>query len=153
MRIDGAERADNSSAGVPRTRAVLCGRRGVAAQLADVQIEEAGNDVRAWLEHVNEFLKDEQWSDAVDTLRRVMENRGDRLIETPVDAQWQALGFAAYVPLSEYCQMQLACWHARAPQALAIYRQQVEGLASAPTRRRSRRAARRSCSALWTSCC
>lgn len=60
------------------------------AQLADAQIEEAGNDVRAWLEHVNEFLKDGQWTDAVETMRRVMENRGDRLIETPVDAQWQA---------------------------------------------------------------
>ena len=47
-----------------------------------MQIEEAGNDVRAWLEHVNEFLKDGQWKDAVETLRRVMENRGDRLIET-----------------------------------------------------------------------
>ncbi len=47
-----------------------------------VQIEEAGNEVRAWLEHVNEFLKDGQWKDAVETLRRVMENRGDRLIET-----------------------------------------------------------------------
>ena len=100
------------------------------AQLADVQIEEAGNDVRSWLEHVNEFLKDEQWTDAVETLRRVMENRGDRLIETPVDARWQARGFAAFMPLREYCQMQLASWHTRAPQALAIYRQQVEGIAA-----------------------
>ncbi len=111
---------------------LVCGVQPVHAfaQLADVQVEEAGNDVRAWLEHVDEFLKDEQWADAVETLRRVMENRGDRLIEAPVDAQWQALGFAAYVPLSEYGQMQLASWHARAPQALAIYRQQVEGIAA-----------------------
>jgi outer membrane protein assembly factor BamB len=100
------------------------------AQLADAQIEEAGNDVRAWLEHVNEFLKDEQWTDAVETMRRVMENRGDRLIEIPVDAQWRTLGFAAYVPLREYCQMQLASWHARAPQALELYRQQVDGIAT-----------------------
>ena len=62
---------------------------------------------------LNEFLEDEQWADAVETLRRVMENRGDRLMETPVDAQWQTLGFAAYVPLSEYCQLQLAAWHVR----------------------------------------
>jgi outer membrane protein assembly factor BamB len=102
----------------------------LCAQLANAQVDEAGNDVRAWLEHVNEFVKDEQWTDAVETLRRVMENRGDRLIETPVDPQWQALGFAAYVPLSEYCQMQLASWHVRAPQALALYRQQVETLAA-----------------------
>ena len=65
------------------------------AQLADVQIEEAGNDVRAWLEHVNEFLKDEQWTDAVETLRRVMENRGDRLIETP---RGRAMADAADLP-------------------------------------------------------
>jgi len=101
-----------------------------AAQLADAQVDEAGNDVRAWLEHVQEFLKDQQWSDAVESLRRVLENRGDRLIETPVDPQWQALGFTAYVPLSEYCQRQLAAWHAHAPQALALYREQVQPVAS-----------------------
>ena len=39
-------------------------------------------------------------------------------------------GFAAYVPLREYCQMQLASWHARAPQALELYRQQVDGIAT-----------------------
>lgn len=99
------------------------------AQLTDVQVDEAGNEVRAWLEHVEAFLADAQWEDAVETLRRVMENRGDRLIETPVDAVWQARGFVAYVPLRDYCQKQLASWHTRAPQALTLYRQQVEGVA------------------------
>ncbi|MHB8951419.1 MAG: outer membrane protein assembly factor BamB family protein [Pirellulaceae bacterium] len=99
-------------------------------QMADVQIEEAGNEVRAWLEHVNEFLKDEHWKDAVETLRRVMENRGDRLIEVATDQQWQSLGFAAFIPVSEYCQMQLAAWLSQAPQALVEYRQQVDALAT-----------------------
>lgn len=95
----------------------------------ELQFEEAGNDVRAWLEHVSEFLREKQWSDAVETLRRVMENRGDQLIATSVDPQWQALGFSAFIPVREYCQLQLAAWHAQAPEALAIYRQQVDPLA------------------------
>ncbi len=41
--------------------------RRAVRQLADLQVEEAGNEVRAWLEHVNEFLKDGQWKDAVET--------------------------------------------------------------------------------------
>ncbi len=32
--------------------------------------------------------------------------------------------------MSEYCQMQLAAWHSRAPQALVEYRQQVDALAT-----------------------
>ena len=47
-----------------------------------------------------------------------------------MDPQWQALGFAAFVPVSEYCQMQLAAWYSRAPQALVVYRQQVDALAT-----------------------
>jgi outer membrane protein assembly factor BamB len=94
-----------------------------------LQLEEAGNDVRAWLEHVNEFLKEKQWTDAVETLRRVMENRGDQMIATAVDPQWQTLGFTSFIPVREYCQMQLAAWHWQTPEALDVYRQQVDPLA------------------------
>ena len=104
--------------------------RSLAAGPGDaLQLEEAGNDVRAWLEHVSEFLKEKQWTDAVETLRRVMENRGDQMIATAVDPQWQTLGFTSFIPVREYCQMQLAAWHWQAPEALAVYRQQVDPLA------------------------
>ena len=95
----------------------------------EFQVEEAGNDVRAWLEHVTEFLREKQWSDAVETLRRVMENRGDQLMAVPVDPQWQTLGFTALIPVREYCQMRLSAWRWSAPEALAVYRQQVDPLA------------------------
>lgn len=95
----------------------------------EFQVEEAGNDVRVWLEHVTEFLREKQWTDAVETLRRVMENRGDQLIVAPVDPQWQSLGFTAFIPVREYCQMQLSAWRWNAPEALAVYRQQVDPLA------------------------
>ncbi len=101
-----------------------------AGDLAVAQVPEVGNDVLAALEHTGEFIADGQWSDAVETLARIMENQGDALIQTPVAPRWQARGFAAYIPLRQFCQMEMASWHTRAPAALETYRQRVDGLAA-----------------------
>ena len=83
-------------------------------ELAEAQIQEVGNDVLAGLEHADEFIKGGQWSDAVETLARIMENQGEALIQVPVAASWKDHGFSLFVPLREYCQMELASWHGRA---------------------------------------
>lgn len=104
--------------------------RANAGELADAQVEEAGNDVLAGLDHVNELLRGQQWEEAVESLRRVMEDRGDRLIRVALAPEWESLGFATFVRLSEYCQAQLASWHVRAPEALAAYRRRVDSVAT-----------------------
>ena len=37
-----------------------------------------------------------------------------------------------FVPVSEHCQRELASWHRRAPEALAVYRRRVNELAETP---------------------
>jgi outer membrane protein assembly factor BamB len=97
--------------------------------LSEAEVQAVGNDVLARLEHVNEFLGDEQWDDAVETLRRVMENGNDRLIRLPSLDQSATPLFSTYVPVRDYCQIQLASWHFTAPAALALYRQRVDNAA------------------------
>lgn len=99
-------------------------------QLADAQVPEVGNDVLAALEHTDEFIRGGQWNDAVETLVRIMENQSEVLIRRPVAARWQEEGFAAYITLREYCQIELASWHSRAPEALEVYRRHVDTLAA-----------------------
>ena len=97
--------------------------------MADAQIELVANDVLAGLEHAGQFIRDGQWNDAVETLCRIMENHGDALMEAAVSPDAAQLGFARFIPLREHCQMELASWHQRAPEALAIYRGRVDDLA------------------------
>ncbi len=110
---------------------VCSGQSSVAwsGELAAAQVEQAGNDVLAGLEHTREFVKDGQWADAVETLSRIMENHRSELIEAPVSAPAKALGFAKFTTVGEHCQRELAAWHARAPEALATYRRRVDPLA------------------------
>lgn len=95
-------------------------------ELADPQIEQAGNDVLAGIEHAEEFIKDGQWNDAVETISRLKENYGHELIEVPVSDLAGELGFARLIPVSTYCQRKLASWQRRAPEALSAYRRRVD---------------------------
>ncbi len=110
-------------------------------ELSVAQVEQAGNDVLAGLEHATEFIKDAQWQDAVETVARLMENHGSALLPAPVSARAEALGHSKLATVSEHCQRELASWHHRAPAALAAYRQRVDDLAAqwlaAATRDRS----------------
>lgn len=100
-----------------------------ANRLADAQIEQAGNDVMGGLEHADEFMEEERWTDAVETLNRIIENHGDSLIEVPLSELASGLGYSKYVPVSEYCQRKLASWHTEAPAALDLYRRRMDPLA------------------------
>jgi len=83
----------------------------------NVQIERADNTVRADLERVKAYLADHQWSEAVETLRRVMETSGNMMLSVHP---------TRFVTVREYCQMRLA---RLPPEALAIYRSRVDPLA------------------------
>lgn len=87
-------------------------------ELSDkVQLERAEGTVQTYLKRVDAYLADGQWSEAIDTLLQAMESAGNRLYEvTP-----QRL-----VSIDRYCQLRLI---SLPPEALALYRQQVDPLA------------------------
>jgi tetratricopeptide (TPR) repeat protein len=84
------------------------------AEQTKPDIDEADNRVAADFERVKACLADRQWDEAVEILRRVMENSGDRL--WPV-TRWR------YITVRDYCQLQLA---QLPPEALALYRGLVD---------------------------
>lgn len=82
-----------------------------------VDLDEADSEVRSNLERVREYTADGQWDEAVETLRRLMESGGSKMIGiTP----------SRYVNLGEYCQVQIASLPA---EGLALYRQRVDATA------------------------
>ncbi len=102
----------------------------------------------AALNHLNragEYLANQQWDNAVGTLRKVGEQYGDGLVKVEdrsVHGQNQ-LTVGRYVSIRHYCQLRLA---ALPPDALRLYREQVDDTAraalEAASRSRDRRALR-----------
>jgi outer membrane protein assembly factor BamB len=95
--------------------------------LPPAEVEELDATSAAHLEHARRFLAAEQWSEAVEAIRRVPEEGADRLIR--VDLNLPVAGFGRYVPVGEYCQWRLAQLADEAPQALNHYRRLVDPLA------------------------
>ena len=91
-----------------------------------VQIDELEQSARVHLERVQQFLDAGQWSEAVVTLRRVLDSEADRLVAIS-DAGDQPL--VRYVTTRQYCQWMLSRWHETAPEALAQYRREVDAVA------------------------
>ncbi|MEX2560169.1 MAG: tetratricopeptide repeat protein, partial [Pirellulales bacterium] len=79
-----------------------------------IQLDEADAAARTHLERVKAFVANEQWDEAVETLRLVSENHGEKVIELP---PWQ------YISVRDYCHLQIA---GLPPQALQLYRDRVE---------------------------
>ena len=87
-------------------------------ELSDkIQLERADGTVQTYLKRVDAYLADRQWNEAIDTLLQAMESSGNRLYE--VTAQ-------RLVSIDRYCQLRLM---SLPPEALALYRQQVDPLA------------------------
>ena len=79
-----------------------------------VYLEEADSSARAHLERVKAYVADQQWDEAVETLRQVMETYGGKVIP---------LAERRYVTVADYCQIQVGCL----PEpALTLYRQRVD---------------------------
>jgi outer membrane protein assembly factor BamB len=82
-----------------------------------VQLDRADTTVMADLERVKAHLDARQWDEAVETLRRVLENSEQKLVGvTP----WR------YVSLRDYCHLQVAGLPA---EALKLYRSRVDPVA------------------------
>jgi outer membrane protein assembly factor BamB len=94
-----------------------------------VYLDEAQSSERSHLERATQFLADKQWDEAVETLRRLMDNSGAKLMPVQLPAEEAGGGYARYVPLRQICQMRLAELRQSAPEALALYRSRVDPLA------------------------
>ena len=82
-----------------------------------IRVDEVDPAARALLERVKANVAEKQWDEAVETLREVMEQQGDKLIR---------LDDSRFIPIREYCQMRLA----ELPAAgWALYRSRVDPLA------------------------
>jgi outer membrane protein assembly factor BamB len=82
-----------------------------------VQVREPEGAARTHLERIKVLLADEQWDEAVETLRQLMETEGDRLF---------ALAPEHYITVRDYCHLQIA---QLPPPALELYRDRVDPLA------------------------
>lgn len=82
-----------------------------------VSLNEVGAEAEAHLQRVQAFRANEQWDEVIETLRRVMENHGERVI---------AVSPRRYVNARDYCHLQLA---ALPPEALELYRARVDAQA------------------------
>ena len=86
----------------------------LSAESVKPEIDEADNRVAADFQRVKASLADRQWGEAIEILRRVMEESGEKL--WPI-TKWR------YITVCDYCQLQLATL----PQeALATYRGRVD---------------------------
>jgi len=82
-----------------------------------VAVDRADSAVRTYLERVKEYLADGQWDEAVEALRRVMEESGGKLL---------GVTERRFISVRDYCHLQLA---SLPPEALALYRGRVDPLA------------------------
>jgi outer membrane protein assembly factor BamB len=94
-----------------------------------VSLELADSAALGHLKRLSEYLTgpDKKWDDAVRTLRSVMDGHGDGLVRLD-DASGKAPGLTngRYVSIRHFCQLRLS---AMPPEALAIYRKQVDDTA------------------------
>jgi hypothetical protein len=82
-----------------------------------VHVDEADSATRAHLERVKAYVADEQWDEAVETLRQVMETHGRKVVPAAP---------GRYVSVADYCHLQIAALPA---EALELYRGRVDPLA------------------------
>lgn len=103
-------------------------------QLSDsVQLNLADSATRSHLERVDAFVADQQWDEAVETLRRVMETNGNKLLAVSQSADARddpdRDGCQRYLPVRQWCHLRLAMFAREAPDALRLYRDRVDPLA------------------------
>ena len=92
---------------------------------ADIDLVDSTS--AAHLESAKRFLAEQQWDEAVESIRRVQEADGSRLVK--VEMARPIAGFERFVPAGEFCQWRLAALAKEAPPALAHYRSLVDSLA------------------------
>ncbi|NLS95296.1 MAG: PQQ-like beta-propeller repeat protein [Planctomycetaceae bacterium] len=83
-----------------------------------VQVEDAGRTVQTLLERVDAYLVDGKWAEAVDTIRQVMGESGEKLL--PVSPN-------RHVPTRTICHLKLVDF---SPEALQLYRDLADPIAA-----------------------
>ena len=94
-----------------------------------VSVSELDNTARSHLERAEAFLANGQHGEAIDTVRRVMDTAGEKLIAVAQRGRDASYGFVRYVTVRSYCHCWLSRLHRIAPEALRLYRSQVDVLA------------------------
>ena len=85
-----------------------------------VSLDEADSTARATLERIKDYVQNGQSDEAVESLRQVMEQYGEKIIRVSDDR---------CLSIREYCQVQLASLAARSPDTLKLYRGRVDSVA------------------------
>jgi len=91
---------------------------------ADVTVQEVDQVTLTQLARAERFLAEKQYGDALETLRRAVDQQSDRLVAAT--ARSSPKGFVTYVPLREEGQRRLCAMAAAAPEGLRLYRSQVD---------------------------
>ncbi|WP_425616092.1 PQQ-binding-like beta-propeller repeat protein [Anatilimnocola sp. NA78] len=96
---------------------------------ADLQLLDSAG--AAHLENARQLLAQKEWDEAVEAIRRVLENDGGRLIRANVASASPKgePGIQWFVPVRDYCHWRLAALSWEAPEALVAYRKLVDPLA------------------------
>lgn len=94
----------------------------------NVELDQAANATRVQFERANQYLAAKQWDEAIETVRRLMESDGDKLVAAP-DGKGRDTGFPRFVPVREFCQLWLAELSGKHAEALQLYRDRVDPLA------------------------
>ncbi|MGH7192204.1 MAG: hypothetical protein ACREJM_01580, partial [Candidatus Saccharimonadales bacterium] len=82
-----------------------------------VQVDEAEAAARTHLEQVKALLANQQWDEAVETLRQVTENHGGKVLAV---SPWR------FISVRDYCHLQIASLPG---EALKLYRERVDAQA------------------------
>ena len=96
---------------------------------ARVSVAEIDNTARSHLERADAFLANGQFSEAIDTVRRVMDSATETLVVADPESTDSRFGFVRYVAVRQFCHQWLARLQETAPEALRAYRTQVDPLA------------------------
>ncbi|MBC8356564.1 MAG: PQQ-binding-like beta-propeller repeat protein [Planctomycetes bacterium] len=95
-----------------------------------VSIDLADNATLAHLDRFDALLAEQQWQEAVETIRQVAETSGKQLVRVTPEGAALPARFQRYLPLSDYGQAKIIELARHSPEALALYRRQVDSVAS-----------------------
>lgn len=93
-----------------------------------VYVDEVGGDVRNQLDRVDQFSREGQWREAVDTLLRITESDESRLAAIRDDKD---VGYRTYLPLGKVANLKLNATLSatESDQAIEYYRERIDPLA------------------------
>lgn len=96
---------------------------------SNVSIDVADNATMAHLARFDALLAEKQWLEAIESIRQNAAINSEQLIPLPGAINHSQQTFRRYLPLSTYRQMKLAELATRSPEALALYRRQIDPVA------------------------